>query len=88
MKYLKKFENNNIQYSIGDKVICINDEDYKNLKNGNPYEILRTYDIMHNNNFIEYYVDVIDLKTRECTTSVYSHRFIPEVEYDMNKYNL
>lgn len=77
------------QYSVGDIVKCINDEDYKNLKNGNPYEILRAFEIKRGyDNSAEYYVDVIDLKTREYTTSVYSHRFVPEIEYDTNKYNI
>lgn len=99
MKYLKKFENNdNIEYSVDDTVICINNKDFeKVLTIGDKYLVQNIIDrfgnkyntyIKNKSDNMEYFVNVINLKNSQEVTETYAHRFIPELKFNMDKYNL
>lgn len=99
MKHLKTFENiNDIEFSVGDTVICINNKDFeKLLTTGDKYYVERITDrfrnryntyIQNKNDDTEYFVNVYNLNTHQEVTEIYAHRFIPELKYNTNKYNL
>lgn len=50
----------------------------------------REFDLYYNKNTNnqEYYVDVVNIKDNQTATEVYAHRFAPELEYNINKYNV
>lgn len=99
MKYLKKFENiSDTDFSVGDTVICIDNEHFeKILTIGDVYLVEKISDIHENeykfyienkNDDTDYFVDVINLKTNQEVTKTFASRFIPELKYNANKYNL
>jgi len=102
MKYLKKFENINddddIEYSIGDIVICVDEcSRIDSPKFGEKYEVLdifdadfhdRKYDSVNATNIRHCYVDVRDIKTLKIKATWFAYRFMLEIKYNANKYNL
>jgi hypothetical protein len=99
MKYIKTFENiNNVEYSVGDIVICINNKEYVDLLSiGDHYLVMDIIDrfgnkyntyIKNKNDSTEYFVNVANIKTNQEVSETYAHRFIPELKYNIDKYNL
>lgn len=99
MKYLKKFENiSDTDFSVGDTVICIYNKNFeKQLTIGDKYFVETITDRLGNkyerylknkNDETEYFVNVMNLKTHQEVTETYAQRFVPELKYNIDKYNL
>jgi hypothetical protein len=100
MKFLKTYElytGNNIDYTIGDTVVCSKDHiaqmkptKYNPLKEGDKYKVLKIYsppeDKFLKNPFLR--VDVENLETGEVSRGWESNRFKLEFEFDAGKYNI
>lgn len=103
MKYIKTFENNeSIEYSVGDTVICIRESETIfqsgieiKLKSNEIYLILRIYDILERD-YNKYkgersiFVDVQNIKTEQESVGWKANRFRKATKEDVDqiKYNL
>lgn len=108
LKYLKTFElysspnpgtGNQIDYEVGDTVVCSDDIGHSGAARGNKlvdlnkntqYKVLKLYKTIEDkflgNKFLR--VDVQNLETGEITKGWESTRFKLEFEFDADKYNL
>ena len=77
MKYLKKFEKQiEPKFKIGEIVYCIDDQNISIIKSGKKYKI---EDIVIGSGMVYYTIGNSDYREL---------RFISELEYTTNKYNL
>ena len=99
MRYIKTYEvytgtGNEIDYGVGDTVVCVDDYTSKNLRmpliKGKEYKVVRIFKMMEDqylgNKFLR--VDVEDPETGEITKGWESTRFKVDFESDAGLYNL
>jgi len=83
MKYIKKFERSEHDYTFkeGDIVVCIDNEGNEDLIEGEKYEVISFYINANDTKFIK-------ITGKSQVSGYFSNRFIPELEYDAQKYNI
>jgi hypothetical protein len=97
MRFLKTYElytGNNVDYSVGDIVVCADDKikgiKTTSLKEGDKYNVLKIYsnpeDKFLKTPFLR--VDVENIETGEISKGWDSNRFKLEFEFDAGKYNI
>jgi hypothetical protein len=96
MKYIKTFEENDeIIYSVGDIVVCVNAEDLVTIKNGEKYKVLMIYNCIDKEQYFvtksnigDLYLQLKNIETNHKVEDVRADRFDNEFNNDLNKYNL
>ena len=103
MKYLKTYENMKYNFKVGDHIICIKN-DYKDAfsgrkkiaKKGKIYEVLKIYNKSYKKiNIIMLYpyddeilMNIKDINTGKIIKGAHYKKYLSEIEYNSNKYNL
>ena len=95
MKHLKTYETNEeIEYCVGDIVVCINDDDISDkVVFGEKYLVLNIYDRRDKDykNYKkgdDFFLYIKDMKIGNSTSGWRAERFINQLKHDVNKYNL
>ena len=98
MKHLKLYETYMEEFSDykkfpqpdeGDIVVCVDDEQAEILKCDDKYKILKKWKEDWNDISSSFLCKVRDLKSgKELAPVFFLDRFVKEIDYDVNKYNL
>ncbi len=87
MRHIKQYEEytyKKSQLKVGDVVVCIKDANQSDLKLNHKYIITKIY-----NDDVSEFCNIKDIDTDiEYDFDFYTNRFMPELEYDIKRYNL
>jgi hypothetical protein len=86
MKYIKLYENSTYPHSakIDDIVKCITLPYHSFFEIGEKYKIIK----INKQDYNTYWFDILRLKDNKIETGWNSELFLPELEYNMKKYNI